>query len=224
MKSLESQAKTETGISLTAQIGQKLQEVAKNFCGNKVLLERSITFESIVQSKEPSVRIMRQENYKELFAFVLIVVTDYFDKFQPQLSNLKNEFAADLIENRDNWRADDFINMFKFFRTNPADSNLNMNYERMMKRVADYESKLAQAFVQYHASKKGEMAEADKQPNELTLRLAEKFKSNEVVTQDLGMGKQYDNAVADRERTGKNVLYKQEVPDQKYFDKLNSQK
>lgn len=189
-----------------------------SFLENKVLLEREISFPSIVASKEPSVLAMKKANYKELFAFVLIVVTDYCDKFQPQLSGLKNELAADLIETRDTWKLDDFINCFKWFRQNPTDSNLNMNYERMMNRVNEYEEHRARALEEYHASQKGLISEANKVLDKISPKLLEKFKGkDEVITKDGGMGAEFDRVVEKRARTGKNVFYRNVTPDENYF-------
>lgn len=127
-----------------------------NFSQNKVLAERKITFESIVASDSPSVMKMMRDDYGLLFKFVLAVVTDYLNYAYPQMINVSNTFSADLIESRPTWKAEDFINLFKYFRQNPTESYGQMTPEKLMLRVNEYEEKRAEAMEEFHQRRKSE--------------------------------------------------------------------
>lgn len=168
--------------------------------------------------------MIKKENYKELFAFSLLVVTEYVNKFQPQLSSFKNEIAADLIETRDDWKPEDIINFFKFVRTHKTEETKMygaMNYDRLMELLPIYEQEKSNAREVYHARHKGQLSEENKSLDKISPKLLERFTSRsdaELITKDAGMGKEFDRVQAERERTGKNVIYPQVVPDEKYFN------
>lgn len=88
---------------------------------------------------------------------MLIIVTEYCNKFQPQLSALKNEIAADLIETRDTWKAEDFVNFFKYIRLNRNEEMKQfgqMTFDKFMDLLPIYENARAEALEQFHAKKK----------------------------------------------------------------------
>lgn len=90
---------------------------------------------------------------------MLLVVTDYIDKFQPHLTNYKNEIAADLIEMREAWKSEDFVNFFKFARQYKTDETKQygkMTFDSLMELVAVYEDKRAEALEDFHRKQKGQ--------------------------------------------------------------------
>lgn len=199
-----------------------------SFSENPVLAERSISFQSIVESKDASVMSLAKENYEMIFKLFLAVLTDYFNFCHPVLIPSANRIAADLIETRPTWRAADVINLCKFFRQRQDIEELKVygqiTPEKFIANVSVYETHRAMALEQHHAKSKGETTNKHEKLNALAEKVAQKFKDKDVVLQDLGMGKQLEKTQAERERTGKDVSYRKEAPDQKFFNKINSGK
>lgn len=192
------------------------------------MLERQIDFPSIVASKEDSVMKLRTDNYELLVNFAVMCAKSFLEICYPNQVHIAPVIASDLIETRPTWRAADFINLFKFLRQRQDLEELRVmgnqiTVPKLMEMVAVYEDHRAMALEQHHAGKKGEITTKHEKLNELAEKVAQKFKDkNEVVLNDGGMGKEYDKIQAERERTGKDVLYKQVAPDEKFFDKINS--
>lgn len=217
---------TKQSIQTVHQIGRKLENLLMNFSENKVLLERELSFDAIVKSEGSSVLAMRQNSYTDLFKFVCVIVTDWATKFHPNLTGLTNEIAADLIETRDTWKAEDFIHFFKFIRQRQDLPEMKvygqMSYEKLIAMLTIYEETRADALVKLHASRKGDFSENNKQLDELTKGIAEKIASKTYEKKDEVLGKQLEATEAKLEQERMKPNYKPpvtKVPDERYFEK-----
>lgn len=173
---------------------------------------------SILESKEPSVMLLAKENYEQLFNHVVTVATNYFQICHPSLLHLAPVIASDLIRNNPSWRAADFINMFRFFRTSPTDTNLNMTYERLINRVTEYELSRTEALEVHHAKNKGKFAEDSKSLDNISPKILEKFASKDYEKPIGDMTLDYSKFQADKEKKGRTPL-REIAPSENYFKK-----
>jgi len=114
------------------------------------MLERAIDFPEIVQSKEPSLSIVRRDNFAQLLAFTLKVAENYLTVCYPNQKSIAPVIAADLIETRPTWNTMDLINLFKFLRQRQDLESIRVygnqiTIPKFMERVSVYEDFRAQA-------------------------------------------------------------------------------
>lgn len=179
--------------------------------------ERKVDFVAILQSGEPSLMMLKKEEPEKLFDFCALCATNYLSTCFPNQIGLAPVIASDLIETRPTWKALDLVNLFKFVRQRQDIAEISelstqgnqMTVPKFMAMVAVYEAHRSEAMEQFHAKHKGDLAEENKSLEKLAPKILEKFTSKEkVVTQDFGMGKEFDRVQAERERTGEDVSYK----------------
>lgn len=191
--------------------------------------ERKVDFVSIIESNEASMRVIKQELPDQVFNYATLCATNYLEMCFPGQISLAPVIASDLIATRDDWRAADILNFFKFIRQRQDLEGIRVfgntiTIPKLMEMVSVYEYHRADAIERHQYKQKGEIAERDKKLNALAEKVAQKFKDKDVVLQDFGMGKQLEKTISERERTGKDVSYRKEAPDEKFFDKINSGK
>lgn len=192
--------------------------------GQEILtFERQIDFCSIIESETPSVLFLKQQDYDSLYDFVTACATNFLKLCYPNQVQIAPVIASDLIETRPTWRAADFPNLFKFFRQRQDIEGLRVmgnqiTIPKIMEMVVIYEEHRAAEVERQRAKQKGEITTKNDKLNELSQRVAGKFKDRDVVVNDLGMGKDYERAASEREQSGKNVLYPKQNH-QQFFEK-----
>lgn len=180
-----------------------------------------------------STAALRQENFEGLFKLAEACVARFLN-YVGANESLAPTIASDLIELRQDWRAADYVNCFKFIRQRKDIPELKiygqLTPDKLMEMVCIYEEHRAMELEQYHAARKGEIsqelkkldAEGIKQMKTVQDKLMNRIASNsdkDLVIKDLGMGKEFDNKVLEREKTGKNVNYPNVTPDENWFKK-----
>lgn len=194
--------------------------------GNDILkAEGNLTFENIIESGERSVIGIKKDSYDQLYDFAVSCAGQYLKLCYPNQIGIAPVIASDLIESRPDWKASSFIHCFKFLRQRQDIEGLRVmgnqiTVPKLMEMISVYEDHRAAALEQFHAKKKGNLSEENKSlPAQ---KLLEKFtvKADEnLVIRDAGMGNDFDRTQAERERTGKDVSYPNQVPDENYFRK-----
>ena len=180
----------------------------------------------IIKSKEPSIHLLRndEDEKQNLFNFAVACITNYLELCFPGQIHFAPAIASDLINTRDDWRAADFINCFRFLRQRQDIEAIRvygntLTIPKMMELVSVYECERADAYEINQASKKGEINEKLKSLDNVSVEVLKKFSSKgEKPEGDKVMGRQFDEIQATRERTGKDVTYPSVAPDEKYFE------
>lgn len=72
---------------------------------------------------------------------------------------MNNELAADLIETKDHWKPEDFVNCFRYLRLNKndyTDQFTKPTYDDLVKRINEgYEGHRAEALEDFHRKQQG---------------------------------------------------------------------
>lgn len=155
-----------------------------------------------------------------LFKFALAVITDYLNYSYPHMVNAANRLTSDLIDKNPSWKAEDFINLCKFFRQNPTETYGQMTPEKFMLKLVEYEEQRTQAFEQHYRENRGKQIEANSALNPLAEKLALKMKAEgKEPTGDKVLGKEMDRQreYSERRGYGTNVTPKQGHND--FFEK-----
>lgn len=141
--------------------------------GTEILThERGLNLPDVLRSSEPSVISLVKTNYPNLMKFAALSVKNYLIYCFPAQANIATQFASDLIEQRPDWKAADFILCFKFIRTRQDLPELKVfgntiTPQKLNEMIAVYEEHRSIEREKIHAERKGKSLQEGKHLNEL---------------------------------------------------------